>query len=62
MSYNDMKLRIEGLLLLAPARVAAHVGATVRATFGRLSEVGGGAPASREPSTLYGEAGRRGVV
>jgi hypothetical protein len=62
MSYNDMKSRIEGLLSLAPIRVAAHVGATVRATLaGCVREVGGGAPASREPSTLYGEAGRRGV-
>jgi hypothetical protein len=53
MSYNDMKSKIKGLLLLEPARVAAHVGATVRATLaGWVDEVGGGAPASRKPSTL----------
>jgi hypothetical protein len=53
MSYNDMKSRIEGLLSLEPACVAAHVGAMVRAMLaGRVNEVGGGAPASREPPTL----------
>jgi hypothetical protein len=53
MSYNDMISRIEGLLLLEPACVAAHVGAMVRATLaGGVSEVGGGAPASRQLSTL----------
>jgi hypothetical protein len=53
MSYNDMKLKIEGLLSLEPARVAAHKGATVQATLaGGVSEVGGGAPASHESSTL----------
>jgi hypothetical protein len=62
MSYNDMKSKIEGLLSLEPARVAAHVGAMVRATLaGWVDEVGGGSPASREPSTLWGEAGRLGV-
>ncbi len=30
MSYNDMKSDIDGLLSLAPTRVAAHEGATVR--------------------------------
>ncbi len=30
MSYNDMKSKIAGELLKEPARVAAHVGATLR--------------------------------
>jgi hypothetical protein len=60
MSYNDMKSKIEGLLSLEPARVGAHVGATLPATLaGGVEE--GVAPASHKPSTLWGEAGRRGV-
>jgi hypothetical protein len=60
MSYYDMKLKIEALLSLEPAHIAAHLGATLQAMLaGRVDE--GGAPASREPSTLWGEAGRRGV-
>jgi hypothetical protein len=51
MLYNDMKSKIEGLLSLKPARVAAHVGATLQATLaGGVEE--GVAPASLEPSTL----------
>jgi hypothetical protein len=60
MSYNDMKSKIEGLLSFEPAHVAAHVGATLRITLaGGVDDAV--APASREPSTLCGEAGRRGV-
>jgi hypothetical protein len=51
MSYNDMKSQIEGLLLLEPASVAPHVGATLRAALACGVEEGV-APASREPSTL----------
>jgi hypothetical protein len=51
MSYNDMKSKIEGLLSLEPARVAAHVGATLRAMLAGGVEKGV-APVSREPSTL----------
>jgi hypothetical protein len=51
MLYNGMKLKIEGLLSLEPARVAAHVGAMLRATLASRVEEGV-APASREPSTL----------
>ncbi len=59
MSYSDMKLKIEGELMSEPARIAAHVGAKLRATLaGRVEGVV--SPASREPSTLWGEAGRRG--
>ncbi len=57
MLYNDMKEKIEGVVSLEPARVAAHAGATL---VGR-GEGNGGAPASRKPSTLWGEAGRLGV-
>jgi hypothetical protein len=60
MSYSDMKSKIEGELVSEPARIAAHVGATLRATL--AGRVAGDvvSPASREPSTLWGEAGRRG--
>ncbi len=61
MSYNDMKSKIAGELVSEPARVAAHVGATLQDVLaGRVAgeEV---TPASREPSTLWGEAGRLGV-
>jgi hypothetical protein len=51
MLNNDMKSKIEGLLSLEPAHVAAHVGAMLQATLaGRVEE--GVAPASHEPSTL----------
>jgi hypothetical protein len=51
MLYNHMKSKIEGLLLLEPACVAAHVGATLRVMLaGGVEDVG--TPASREPSTL----------
>jgi hypothetical protein len=61
MSYSDMKSKIEGELVSEPAPMAAHVGATLRVTL--AGRVAGDAvtPASREPSTLRGEAGRRGV-
>ncbi len=56
MSYNAMKSKIKVLLSLEPARVAAHVGATMRARLaGGVDE--GGAPSSHELSTLWGEAG-----
>jgi hypothetical protein len=51
MSYNDMKSQIEWLLSLKLIRVAAHVGATLRATLACEVEEGF-APASRELSTL----------
>jgi hypothetical protein len=56
-----MKLKMEGELVTEPARVAAHVGATLRAAL--AGRVAGDlvTPASREPSTLWGEVGRRGV-
>jgi hypothetical protein len=57
MSYNDMKEKIEGVVSLEHARVAAHAGATLA---GR-GEEDGDAPASSKPSTLWGEAGRLGV-
>jgi hypothetical protein len=61
MSYSDMKSKIEGKLVSEPARIAAHVGATLRAMLdGRVGDVV--SPASREPSTLWGEAGRRGEM
>jgi hypothetical protein len=51
MSYKDMKSKIEGLLSLEPARVAAHVGATLWVTLaGGVEDAG--TPASRDPSTL----------
>jgi hypothetical protein len=51
MSYSDMKSKIEGEPVSEPARIAAHVGATLRATLlGRVEGVV--SPASREPSTL----------
>jgi hypothetical protein len=59
MSYRDIKERIDGVVSLEPARVVAHAGATLRVTFAGRGE--GGAPASRKPSTLWGEAGRLGV-
>jgi hypothetical protein len=60
MLYSIMKTKIEGLLSLEPARVAAHVGTMLRATLaGGVDETV--APANREPSTLWGEAGRHGV-
>jgi hypothetical protein len=61
MSYSDMKSTIEGELVSEPARIAAHVGTTLRVTL--AGRVAGDAvtPASREPSTLWGEAGRRGM-
>jgi hypothetical protein len=61
MSYSNMKSKIEGELTSEPARIAAHVGVTLRVTL--AGRVAGDAvtPASREPSTLWGEAGRRGV-
>jgi hypothetical protein len=63
MSYNDMKLNIEGLLSLEPACVAAHEGAMLWATFLAIRVEGGVgvSPASCMPSTLCEEeAGRRG--
>ncbi len=60
MSYNNMKSKIEGLSSLETARVTAHVGVTLQATLASGVDEGG-APASREPSTLWEEAGRRGV-
>jgi hypothetical protein len=61
MSYSDKKSKIEGELVSEPARIAAHVGATLRVTL--AGRVAGDAvtPARREPSTLRGEGGRRGV-
>jgi hypothetical protein len=50
MSYKNMKEKIEGVVLLKPACVAGHAGATLA---GR-GEGYGDAPASREPSTLWG--------
>ncbi len=63
LSYSNIKSNIEGELSLKPARVAAHVEATLRPTLARRvdDEGVGGTPASREPSTLLGEAGRRDV-
>ncbi len=61
MSYSDMKLKIDGELVTEPARVAAHVGATLRATLAGIVTGGVVTPASRKPSTLWGEAGRQGV-
>ncbi len=62
LSDSDIKSNIEGELSLKPARVAAHVEATLRPTLARRVDEGvGGTPASREPSTLWGEAGRRDV-
>jgi hypothetical protein len=53
MSYSDMKSKIEGLLSLKPTRIAAHVGATLRAILaGGVDEAV--APAGRELSTLWG--------
>ncbi len=56
-----MKLKMEGELVTEPARVAAHVGATLRAALAERVAGDVVTPASREPSTLWGEAGRRGV-
>ncbi len=62
LSYSDIKSKIEGELSLEPALVAAHMGATLRPTLaGRVDEGVDGSLASREPSTLWGEAGRRDV-
>jgi hypothetical protein len=61
MSYNDMKSRIAGELMSEPARVAAHVGATLPVELAGCVTGDEVTPASREPSTLWGEAGRRGV-
>jgi hypothetical protein len=62
LSYSDIKSNIEGELSLEPARVAAHMGATLRPTLAhRVDEGVGGSPASHKPSTLWGEAGRRDV-
>jgi hypothetical protein len=60
MSYSDMKSKIEGELISEPARIAAHVGATLRVTL--AGRVAGDAvtPASREPLTLWGR--QAGVV
>jgi hypothetical protein len=41
MSYSDMKSKIDGELVTEPAHVAAHVGATLRATFAGIVAVGG---------------------
>jgi hypothetical protein len=57
MSYSVMKEKIEGVVSLEQARVAAHAGATLA---GR-GEGDGDVPASRKPSTLWGEASRLGV-
>ncbi len=60
MSYNDMKLKIEGLLSFEPAHVVAQVGATLRVMLaGVVDDIV--APASHKPSTLWGEEGRWGV-
>jgi hypothetical protein len=60
MSYSDMKSKIEGELVSEPTRIAAHVGAMLWVTL--AGRVAGDVvtPASCEPSTLWGEAGRRG--
>jgi hypothetical protein len=49
--YSDMKSKIEGELSLKPARVAAHVGATLRTTLaGSVDEAVVHQPAaSRQP-------------
>ncbi len=52
MSYNDMKSEIAGELLKEPARVAAHVGATLRVSLAEWVPDGEVTPAGREPSTL----------
>jgi hypothetical protein len=57
MSYSDMKENIDGMVSLEQARVAAHAGATLSGS----GEGDGDVPASRKPSTLWGEAGRLGV-
>jgi hypothetical protein len=61
MSYSDMKEKIEGVVLLEPARVAAHAGAMLRITLAGRGESDGSAPAICTPSTLWGEAGRLGA-
>jgi hypothetical protein len=61
MSYSDMKEKIEGVVSLEPAHVAAHAGAMLRVTLAGRGESDGSAPASRTPSTLWGEAGRLGA-
>jgi hypothetical protein len=53
--------KIEGVVSLEPAHVAAHAGAMLQATLAGRGEGDGGAPASLEPSTLWGEAGRLGL-
>jgi hypothetical protein len=58
MSYNDMKSKIAGELISEPARVAAHVGATLRVALAGCVTGDEVTPASREPSTLWVEAGR----
>ncbi len=55
-----MKSKIEGELVSEPARIAAHVGATLRATLAGRVEGVVGSPANRELSTLWGEVGRHG--
>jgi hypothetical protein len=62
MSYSDMKSKIEGKLVSEPARIAAHVGATLRAMLAGRVEGDVVSPVSREPSTLWGEAGRGGEM
>ncbi len=61
MSYNDMKWKIAGEEVKEPARVAAHVGATLRVSLAGWVTGGEVTPAGRVPSTLWGEAGRYGV-
>jgi hypothetical protein len=61
MSYRDMKEKIEGVVSLEPAHVAAHTGATLRVTLAGRGESDGRALASHTPSTLWGEAGRLGA-
>jgi hypothetical protein len=51
MSYSDMKSKIEREPVSKPTRIAAHMGAILRATLlGRVEGVV--SPDSREPSTL----------
>jgi hypothetical protein len=53
--------KIEGVVSLEPARVAAHAGAMLQAALAGRGEGDGGASASLEPSTLWGEAGKLGL-
>jgi hypothetical protein len=52
MSYKDIKSMIAGELVSEPARVAAHVGATLRVSLSRKAARVGVTPTSRKPSTL----------